>query len=346
MKIPKGVEGDYIETKNDSLFFDVKGVHHPSDRKICFIRFYPHINGVRIKNGKKYKKIYDLQERFSFLRKNHPKYLFFSKEYDMELQCVKNEDIKNIYTPREYYKELSQKFNLNRLEKCSKELCELFIENLALPYGSIGITGSQMVGLSKEQSDIDLIVYGTDISRNFQKKLANILEKDQDCRKYKQEEYLTHYEWRVGGSGLPFEKFLKSERRKLHQGMYKGFEFFIRYIKSPKDWKGTYYDYSYKNMGRIKLKAKVTDDSNAIFTPCSYKIECIKAYNNKSISKNIKLDDIIMVSSFRGRFCEHAIKGETVLIEGKLEKVIVRNNKEYFRILLTDQKQDKMMILE
>ncbi|MFX1586802.1 MAG: hypothetical protein ACFFC1_01500, partial [Promethearchaeota archaeon] len=188
--------------------------------------------------------------------------------------------------------------------------------------------------------------YGTDISRNFQNKLAIILKTHQNCRKYTQEEYRTHYEWRIGGSGIPFESFLKSERRKLHQGMYKGFEFFIRYIKSPKDWKGTYYDYSYKNMGRIKLKAEITDDSNSIFTPCSYKIECIKTYNNKYISKNIKLDDIIMVTSFRGRFCEHAIKGETVLVEGKLEKVIFRNNKEYFRILLTDQKQDKMMILE
>ena len=346
MKIPKGIEGDYIETKNDNFFFDVKGVHHPSDRKICFIRFYPHLDGDRIKNGKKYRKIYDLQERFSFLRKNHPNFLFFSKEFDIELQCVKNEDIKKIYTPREYYKELFQKYNPNNLENCSKELCELFIETSTLPHGSIGITGSQMVGLSKEQSDIDLIVYGTDISRNFQNKLANIIEKDQYCRKYTREEYRTHYEWRVGGSGIPFENFLKSERRKLHQGMYKRFEFFIRYIKSPKDWKGTYYDYSYKNMGRIKLKAEITDDSNAIFTPCSYKIECIKAYNNKYISKNIKLDDIIMVTSFRGRFCEHAIKGETVLVEGKLEKVIFRNNKEYFRILLTDQKQDKMMILE
>ncbi|MFX0025807.1 MAG: hypothetical protein ACFE8M_05275 [Candidatus Hermodarchaeota archaeon] len=345
MKIPKGIEGDYIETKNESLFFDVKGVHHPSDRKICFIRFYPHLDGDRIKNGKKFKKIYDLQERFYFLRNNYPNYLFFSKQFDLELQGVKNEDIKEIYTPREYYKELSQKSSPKRLEKCSKELCELFIENSSLPHGSIGITGSQMVGLSKNQSDIDLIIYGTDISRNFQNKLANILEKNQYCRKYTSEEYHAHYEWRVGSSGVPFESFLKSERRKLHQGKYKGFDFFIRYIQSPKDWKGAYYDYSYKNMGRIKLKAKITDDSKAIFTPCSYEIEGIKAYNNICLSKNIELDDIIMVNSLRGRFCEHAIKGETVLIEGKLEKVIFRNE-EYFRILLTDQKIDKMMILE
>ena len=35
MDIPKGIEGDYIETKDNHLFFDVKGLHHPKDRKIC-----------------------------------------------------------------------------------------------------------------------------------------------------------------------------------------------------------------------------------------------------------------------------------------------------------------------
>ena len=51
----KGIEGDYIETK-DNLFFDVKGILHPKDRKICFIRFYPHSDGDRVKIKKDIKK--------------------------------------------------------------------------------------------------------------------------------------------------------------------------------------------------------------------------------------------------------------------------------------------------
>ncbi|MFX1412728.1 MAG: hypothetical protein ACFFA2_02735 [Promethearchaeota archaeon] len=342
MKIPKGIEGDYIETKNNNLFFDVKGIYHPHDRKICFIRFYPSSDGDRIKSGKKYKKVYDLNERYSFLRENYPKYLFFSKQFDIMLQGVRNEEIKRIYTPLEYYQALNQRSTTNHLESCSKELCKLFIEKGDFPKNSIGITGSQMIGLCKEHSDIDLIIYGTEISRNFQEKLATILSTSKYCRKFSQQEYLTHYEWRVGGSNIPFDKFLKYERRKLHQGMYKGFEFFIRYLKSPSDWKGTYYDFLYKNMGRIELEAKIVDDANGIFTPCSYKIKLLKI--NKTDIDEINQDQINEVSSYRGRFCEQAIKGEIVLVTGKLEKVIFRRNKEYYRVLLTDQSQDTMIL--
>ena len=79
MEIPKGIEGDYLETKENNLFFDIKGYHHPQDRKICFLRFYPDENGERKKEGKKYKKIYSLNERYLKLREEFPKYLFFQK---------------------------------------------------------------------------------------------------------------------------------------------------------------------------------------------------------------------------------------------------------------------------
>ncbi|MFX1392834.1 MAG: nucleotidyltransferase domain-containing protein [Promethearchaeota archaeon] len=345
MDIIRGIEGDYIETK-DNLFFDVKGLLHPKDRKICFIRFYPHSEGDRIKNGRKYKKIYDLKERYLFLRENYPKYLFFSEELDSELQGVKDEDIKKIYTPREYFKSLFNKSNLSQIEKSSKELCELFIQE-GLPDNSIGITGSSMVGLSKDDSDIDLIIYGTDVSLKFQEKLEQIINECDNCRKYNLQEFVSHYEWRAGGSDVPFDNFMQCEQRKLHQGIFKGFEFFIRFIKSPEDWHVSFFDYKYKNCGRIKLKALIIDDKNSIFTPCSYKINVIKIIESDIPSNRMNLNYISEVNSFRGRFCEHAKKGEKILVEGKLEEIFIegKNKKKYYRILLSDQVKDKMLLL-
>ncbi|MFX1276751.1 MAG: hypothetical protein ACFFAT_17150 [Promethearchaeota archaeon] len=340
----KGIEGDYVETKKNHLFFDIKGVHHPKDRKICFIRFHPDPLGDREKNGIKYKKIYDLRERYSYLKREYPEYLFYSEQLDLELQGVKNEDILKIYTPRDYYAELLKKSDLSRLEKCSLELCELFISDGNLPKGSIGITGSPMIGLNKEISDIDIMIYGTETSLDFQKSLSEIIKDSNNfCREYALQEYQVHYDWRVGGSDIPFDKFLQCERRKLHQGMYKGFEFFIRYLKSPKDWQGGYYDYKYKNLGRIKIRANILDSTDSIFTPCSYEIEVSKILENESSKKNIKKQEILKVNSFRGRFCEHAIKGEDVIIEGKLERVLYKNTEKYYRILLSDQARDKMI---
>jgi len=345
MKIPKGIEGDYLETKENNLFFDIKGYHHPRDRRICFLRFYPDQNGERIKEGKKFNKIYSLDERYLKLREEYPQYLFFSNELDLELQGVEIKDIKKIYTPREYYDALKMRNNLSEIEIHSKNLCELFITGDSIPEDAIGISGSPMIGLSKDDSDIDVIIYGTRASLEFQDKLKTILLTSNNCRAYNLSEYKTHYNWRVGGSGISFENFLRSEKRKLHQGKFYGIDFFIRYIKSPNDWNGTFYDYKFKNLGRIEIKAKIVDSTDSIFTPCSYKINGIEIVDKKFIRNDINLKDITEINSFRGRFCEHAKDGETVLVKGKLEEVVFKNNKKYLRILLTDQKQDIFCVI-
>jgi len=345
MRIPEGIEGDYLETKETNLFFDIKGYHHPQDRKICFLRFYPDKNGERTKEGKNYKKIYSLDERYLKLREDYPQYLFFSNELDLELQGVEIKDIKKIYTPREYYDALKMRKDLSEIEKHSKNLCELLITDGSVPEDAIGISGSPMIGLSKDDSDIDVIIYGTRASLEFQDKLKTLFKTSNNIRMYNSKEYKIHYKWRVGGSNTSYEDFLKSEKRKLHQGKFHGIDFFIRYIKSPKDWNGTYYDYNFKNLGRIKIKAKIVDSTNSIFTPCSYKIKCLMVVESNLIRKDLDLNDLNEITSFRGRFCEHAREGEEVSVEGKLEEVNYKNSKKYFRILLTDQIQDKMIII-
>ncbi len=345
MDFPKCIEGDYIETRDDNLFFDVKGLLHPNDRKICFLRFYPDSAGDRIKNDLKYKKIYDLEERYKFLKKKFPNYLFISKEIDLELQGVKLEEIKQIYTPRDYFKRLIKYGILTPLERNSLELCQLIINECGIKKESVGISGSCMIGLNKPDSDIDIIIYGTNTSLKLQNKLELLFKKSSQCRKYTIKEYKNHYNWRFGGSNIDFEDFLRSEKRKLHQGKFNGIDFFIRYIKSPNDWKGDFYDYKYKNYGRVRIKAKILDDSDSIFTPCSYKIEDIKILDQDIKKKKINSRDIKEVCSFRGRFCEQAKKGEKVLVEGKLEGVQFKNDEVFYRVLLTNQVQDKMIIL-
>ncbi|MHA1472456.1 MAG: hypothetical protein ACTSQW_05095 [Promethearchaeota archaeon] len=167
MKIPEGIEGDYLETKDNNLFFDIKGYRHPRDRKICFLRFFPYQNGDRTKEGIKYKKIYALDERYLKLREEYPQYLFLSSELDLELQGVETKDIKKIYTPRNYYNKLKQQINLSKMERHSINLCELFTTSSSIPEDAIGISGSPMIGLSKDDSDIDLIIYGTQASLEF-----------------------------------------------------------------------------------------------------------------------------------------------------------------------------------
>jgi predicted nucleotidyltransferase len=345
MQAYAGIEGDYLETKKDNLFFDIKGLHHPKDRKICFLRFLPDQNGDRIKNGIKFKKVYDFNDRFLILQEKFPQYLFYSKELDVAVQGVKYEDIKQIYSPKNYFKSLLHKENLLKLEIMALNLCDLFLQNSSLSENSIGISGSSMIGLSNLDSDIDIIVYGTQNSLEFQNKLKEIYLKPNSCRKYNPEELKAHYNWRFGGSDIAYQDYIRSEQRKQHQGKYHHIDFFIRYIKSPENWDGTYYDYQFKNLGRIAVKGEITNSSESIFTPCSYSIKCSQIIEQNLKMSHLDMNKVTEIASYRGRYCEQAVNGESVFVVGKLEEIIYKNNEPYYRILLTDQKIDKMIVV-
>jgi hypothetical protein len=324
----------------------VKGLLHPKNRKICFIRFYPDTKGERSRNNITYKKIYNIDERYKFLRENYPQYLFHSNQYDLELQGVMINKIEKIYSPRDHLKKIMSKKELNEINSISLKLCYYLMKEGNLNLNNIGISGSPMVSLNKNDSDIDLVIYGTEISHAIQDTLENLYKfKKNDLRKYNLEEFKKHFQFRAEGSGISFDEFLRSEKYKLHQGKFNGKDFFIRYLKTPKDWPGSYYDFRFKNIGRIQLKAKILDSTDSIFTPCTYKIKTLRIDYLASPSSEIKPNKIIQINSYRGRFCEHAKKNDSVFAEGKLEKVIYKNSEILYRVLLGNLKNDKMIRL-
>ena len=340
------IEGDFIETKKNSLIFDVKGILHPKDRIICFIRYYPDPNGDRIKNNIRYSKIYDLKKRYKFLRKNYPEFLFYSTQINKELQGVYIKEIKQIFKPKNCYKNLKKTNILTQNQQKALNFCDILIDNTQITNTDIGITGSIMVGLDNEKSDIDVIIYGTENGLNIQEELKRIYENENiPIRKYTIDEFQKLFEFRVSKSNISFEDFIKSEKRKLHQGKFYEINFYIRYIKSPQDWGGTFSDYNYNDYGRIKVKAKILDSTNSIFTPCTYKIKALKLIEMVPTANQIDLKKIQEIASYRGRFCEQVFNQEKVFVEGKLEKISFKKRKEYFRVLLGEHNQDKMFLL-
>jgi predicted nucleotidyltransferase len=120
------------------------------------------------------------------------------------------------------------------------------------------------------------------------------------------------------------------------QGIFEGRDFFLRCVK---DWQEVDEEYGviqYKNVGYAKIKAKIVDDSEAIFTPCHYKIGNVKILQGSHVRE---LREIV---SFRGRFCEQARKGEIVVAQGKLEEVRKEEDK-FFRLLLGSKSLDFMI---
>jgi predicted nucleotidyltransferase len=116
-------------------------------------------------------------------------------------------------------------------------------------------------------------------------------------------------------------------------------DYFIRFVKDWGEVDETYGDVQYKNVGYARIEARVVDDSEAIFTPCTYKIGSAKSFEGP------KLEPISEIVSFRGRFCEQARIGETVVAQGKVERVIDRRrNHEDFRLLVGNKPSDHIFI--
>jgi predicted nucleotidyltransferase len=333
------IEGFLIESV-EGVIFDVKGLVHPPDKVVAFPRFIPDKKGSRIRRGVKYSKVYGISERFNFLEENFPEYVVYDRVFDDKLCEVPLDRIRKVYNPISFLERLRKSRSLDELEKAALQCVELLKEEASVPWNRLGVSGSVLAGLHTAKSDIDPVVYGVENCWKVHGALRRLLERgDTSFRPYGLEDLRRLFDFRSKDTLMRFEDFVAVESRKSFQGKFMGRDFFIRFVKDFSEIGERYGEVQYKNCGYAKIEATVVDDSEAIFTPCTYKIEDVK------IVEGPRLQPIREIASFRGRFCEQARKGETVLAQGKIEKVVDRRNgSEYFRLLIGNKPSDYMIL--
>jgi len=333
----KAREGDLVETIDGNIF-DVKGLVHPQERIIAFIRFTPDPNGDRKRDEVNYRKVYPLQERYELLRKKFPQYLVYDQSFNEWLCEVPVEAIKHHYQPIDYLRKLHQRRQLSPLEKLALLFTELLKKKAKVSQNALGVSGSLLVGLNMPKSDIDIIVYGSqNCLRVYDslKKLVN--DKEGLVKSYSMAELKVLFDFRSKDTSMAFEDFVRTESRKVLQGKFMNHDYFIRCVKDWNEIDEQYGAVKYQQVGYAKIKANVTDDSQMIFTPCHYKIDNVKTVGGP------KVEPIQEIVSFRGRFCEQARKGEFVMAHGKVERVKKKGEEEFYRMLLGNKVSDYMI---
>jgi predicted nucleotidyltransferase len=304
-------EGDFLESV-EGLIFDVKGDIHPPDRVISFVRYVPDSRGDRKKEGRSYRKIYDLKERFSFLKEKYPHYVYFDPVFQRELQGMPLTNIKNLFYPREKFKALCDSGKRGELEESAVQLAEM----LHIPQKAAGVSGSILVGLHTAHSDIDLVVYGEEHCIQAYDRLRMLRDQDVvhqfgvDLAKKK-----AQFRW-----GSTSKNLVKLEQKKILHGSFQQKEYFFRFLKLERK---EYNDVQYVPLHKAALKAVVTDDTDSIFTPCCYRIE------------DSSIEGVERLVSLRGRFCEQVKKGDTITARGTVEKVCTPK-REYYQMMLGD----------
>jgi predicted nucleotidyltransferase len=332
-------EGDLIET-SDKVIFDVKGLVHPPDKVIAFPRYIPSAEGTRRRVGNLYGKVYNLAERFQYLQQNSPQLIVFDPVFGETLCEIPVNAVTKHYTPIENLADLRKSKNSGQLEQKAVLLAESLKEAANIPWNSIGISGSIMAGLSTLKSDIDPVVYGIEDCRKAYAALENLVKDEAPRFKpYTRQELQTLFEFRSKDTIMRFEDFAKVEDRKAFQGKFDSVDYFVRFVKDWSEISEKYGDVCYKNSGYARIAATVADDSEALFTPCTYRLENVKVLDGPA------LEPITEVVSFRGRFCEQAKTGEVIVAQGKIEHVNdTRNKCEYYRLILGGKPQDYMAL--
>jgi hypothetical protein len=332
-------EGDLIESV-ENIIFDVKGLVHPPDRVIAFPRFIPDLEGSRQRRNAKYRKVYGIAERFEFLEKNFPSYVVYDNVFNEKLCEVPLKNVKQGYSPINRLKRLRNSQKLDELEAVALQCLKILKESANVPWNKIGVSGSILVKMHTQSSDIDPIVYGSENCWRIYSALQELLKDgDTPFKRYTLEDLKELFDFRSKDTFMNFEDFVAVESRKVFQGKFMEKDYFIRFVKDWDEVEEKYGDIRYKNCGYTKIQATIVDDSESIFTPCTYKIENVK------VVEGTKLKPIKEIASFRGRFCEQARKNETVITQGKVEQVFdYRNNQDYFRLLIGNKPSDYMIL--
>ncbi len=336
----KAREGDLLETLDGNIF-DVKGLVHPLDKIVAFIRFTPDPKGERKRGNVRYTKVYPLQERYALLRKKLPQYLVFDPVFNQWLCEVSTEVVKERYEPSTYLDQLRRKRAIDTLRKQAVDFSRLLHVKTGVKWSALGVSGSLLVGLNTSKSDIDLVVYGSRNARKIHNALKSLpLDAASGVKLYDREDLGALFGFRSKDTHMKFEDFVRTESRKVLQGTFKGRDYFIRCLKDWNEVAETYGTIRYKPMGKASISATIVDDSQMIFTPCTYRVEDVHIVKGK----NLQLPREVV--SFRGRFCEQARNGERIIARGMIESLKGANEPEHFRLLVGNAASDFMILAD
>ena len=156
-------------------------------------------------------------------------------------------------------------------------------------------------------------------------------------RSYNMDDLRRLFDFRSKDTVMRFEDFVRAESRKVLQGTFHETDYYIRCVKAWSEASEAYGTIRYRSVGEVEVQATVVDDSEMIFTPCVYKIDGVRVLRGKDVGPYRE------IVSFRGRFCEQARNGETVIARGMVESVKTRRE-EYSRLLLGNKPSDYMIL--
>ena len=324
------LEGFFYKLRSGDIFY-AKGVSHPPNAVVAYPKYVVDSNGDRVDRltGTRYRRVASVAEEYSYTISRYRAYVRFDKFYGREVVVVPLTDVEVVYNPLEKAKELLYSGTTQR-DAVLGDAREMLLD---LINGSgvreVGISGSILVNLYTEDSDIDIVVYGRENGLKVYRYLLEVVDKDQRYRRYTKDDAHKLFSRRASETPLTFEQVVMQESRKVLEGFFKNREYFSRLVKYS--WEEPPYDsYRCVKVGKALMKLRVIDDRESIFTPCRYRVEVVEHIKGPRV-------DVVEVYSLRGRFTEIAKQDDIIVVHGTVELIEPKSGKSFYRLYLGDE---------
>jgi predicted nucleotidyltransferase len=335
--MPDLFEGFAVETVED-LFFTVKGLVHPPDSVIAYLRYLPDLQGDRERGGVRYRRLYHFEEQVALLEAHHPAYLRHEPSLGIRVQAVPRQRIRRVYDPRRQLAALGEQGPTDLVEEQAVDLADLLLKAANVPAESLGITGSVLFGLHKPNSDLDMIVCGEAAGRAVHGALRLLLDDPSSPVSYPdREELAALHAMHRQDTPLSATDFARLQARKVNEGRFRGRQVFIRFVKLPAEEGERYGDLCFEPLGQVVIRARVGDARDAIFTPCRYRVEDVTGLEGSLPACPRE------IVSYRGRFSDQARAGEWVVARGSLEVVTPQRGPVFHRLVVGGQAGDYLL---
>jgi len=319
-------DGDTFVTK-EGFIFNTFGYEHPKDRVFAFLKYIPsefkalfHVNMLERtwKYGEtqlfRAEKLYTAQNYQSFIatfRKNFPDYIYYCYLRHRELISAPLSSIERVYVPKDCLNALTKLEHPDTLQKMALNLISLLSKESGVDMEDFGVHGSIALNMHAPESDIDFVVYG---AQNFRLVEATI-------------ERLVN----AGTLSYVFSNRLDAARR--FKGRYLNKTFMFNATRKPEEVKTKYGMFRFSSIDPVRFQCTVSDDSETMFRPATYKIANYKPLDSASELPKDKIPDRVI--SNIGCYRNVARQGSKIKVSGKLERVEeIRTGDVFYQVVV------------
>jgi len=289
---------DFIETA-EGLIFAVVAQGLEDGKVLCFLRYVYESSG--------WKKV-DTEQANHLLQQHYPDYLHYSPILAAHLHAVAVDRIIKHHQPKHRLQQIMQTApgvyaaslpgaGAAAVERDLFRLCELFGQH-GLDLTQAGVTGSILIGVQNQASDIDLVCYGREVFHQCRAITQELIESGR-LQALNDQDWQQSYQRR--SCDLSFENYVWHERRKCNKAVINGRKFDLSFIDDCTNPQVI----NYQKCGAITLQCRVIDDFHAFDYPAEFKID------DRQIGS---------IVSFTATYTGQAVSGEMVEVSGVLEQ--------------------------